>query len=122
MYEVTLCFLVRGEPPREVLLGLKKIGLGADIRVVARGGKTLLLYFACVASVLVLQNLVGVTVAVTVTVAVGVCEDVGVWVRGGVFVRVGENARGWEDSALPNAVLKGLPSEDAGPARSASPP
>ena len=28
-----------------------------------------------------------------------------------VIVRVGENARGWDESALPNAVLKGLPPE-----------
>jgi CubicO group peptidase (beta-lactamase class C family) len=39
-----------------------------------------------------------------------------------VIVRVGENARGWEESTLPNAVLKGLPPEEAGPARSSSPP
>jgi hypothetical protein len=35
-----------------------------------------------------------------------------------VIVRVGENARGWEESALPNAVLKGMPSEAAEPDRS----
>jgi CubicO group peptidase (beta-lactamase class C family) len=28
-----------------------------------------------------------------------------------VIVRVGENARGWDEAALPNAVLKGLPPE-----------
>jgi CubicO group peptidase (beta-lactamase class C family) len=30
-----------------------------------------------------------------------------------VIVRVGENARGWDEAALPNAVLKGLPPEAA---------
>ncbi len=29
MQETTLCFLVRGDPPRQVLLGLKKRGFGA---------------------------------------------------------------------------------------------
>ena len=29
MDEKTLCFLIRGNPPQEVLLGLKKIGFGA---------------------------------------------------------------------------------------------
>jgi 8-oxo-dGTP pyrophosphatase MutT (NUDIX family) len=38
MYEATLCFLVRGEPPRDVLLGLKKIGLGAG-KYAGFGGK-----------------------------------------------------------------------------------
>jgi CubicO group peptidase (beta-lactamase class C family) len=28
-----------------------------------------------------------------------------------VIVRVGENAKGWEESALPNAVLKGIPDD-----------
>jgi CubicO group peptidase (beta-lactamase class C family) len=28
-----------------------------------------------------------------------------------VIVRVGENAKGWEESALPNAVLKGIPED-----------
>src|SRR3954454_2920794 len=32
-----------------------------------------------------------------------------------VIVRVGENARGWEESALPNAVLKGIPVEGGEP-------
>src|SRR4029078_11601887 len=39
------------------------IGLGADVRVVARGGKMLLIFLACVAVVLVLQNVVGIAVA-----------------------------------------------------------
>jgi hypothetical protein len=39
-----------------------------------------------------------------------------------VIVRVGENARGWEESALPNAVLRGLPPDAVGPGRDASPP
>jgi ADP-ribose pyrophosphatase YjhB (NUDIX family) len=29
MRDATLCFLVRGDPPREILLGLKKAGFGA---------------------------------------------------------------------------------------------
>jgi hypothetical protein len=32
-----------------------------------------------------------------------------------VIVRVGENARGWEESALPNSVLKGIPIEGGEP-------
>jgi 8-oxo-dGTP pyrophosphatase MutT (NUDIX family) len=28
MIQATLCFLIRGNPPREILLGFKKIGLG----------------------------------------------------------------------------------------------
>jgi CubicO group peptidase (beta-lactamase class C family) len=36
-----------------------------------------------------------------------------------VIVRVGENAKGWEESALPNAVLKGIP-DDGGEARDAT--
>jgi CubicO group peptidase (beta-lactamase class C family) len=32
-----------------------------------------------------------------------------------VMVRVGENARGWVESALPNAVLKGVADESASP-------
>ena len=39
------------------------IGLGADVRVLARGGKALLIFFACVAAMLVLQNVVGIAVA-----------------------------------------------------------
>jgi CubicO group peptidase (beta-lactamase class C family) len=35
--------------------------------------------------------------------------------RGVVIVRVGENARGWEESALPNSVLKGIPIEGGEP-------
>jgi 8-oxo-dGTP pyrophosphatase MutT (NUDIX family) len=38
MQEATLCFLVRGEPPREVLLGLKKTGFGAG-KYAGFGGK-----------------------------------------------------------------------------------
>jgi hypothetical protein len=32
-----------------------------------------------------------------------------------VIVRVGENARGWDESALVNAVLRGLTTSVAGP-------
>lgn len=38
MQEATLCFLVRGEPYDEVLLGLKKVGFGAG-KLVGIGGK-----------------------------------------------------------------------------------
>jgi 8-oxo-dGTP diphosphatase len=38
MLEATLCFLVRGDPPDEVLLGLKKIGFGAG-KLAGIGGK-----------------------------------------------------------------------------------
>jgi CubicO group peptidase (beta-lactamase class C family) len=40
--------------------------------------------------------------------------------RDTVIVRVGENARGWEESALPNAVLNGLPVEAARSGRAPS--
>ena len=53
----------RAQHPYLMLAFFASIGLGADIRVVARGGKTLLLYLACVASVLVLQNVIGIAVA-----------------------------------------------------------
>jgi CubicO group peptidase (beta-lactamase class C family) len=40
-----------------------------------------------------------------------------------VIVRVGENARGWEESALPNAVLKGAAGESASlPGQPMTPP
>jgi len=40
-----------------------------------------------------------------------------------VIVRVGENARGWEESALPNAVLKGAAGESANlPGQPKTPP
>jgi CubicO group peptidase (beta-lactamase class C family) len=39
-----------------------------------------------------------------------------------VIVRVGENARGWEESALPNAVLKALAPDPVEPDRKTSPP
>ena len=39
-----------------------------------------------------------------------------------VIVRVGENARGWEESALPNAVLRGLSADAAGANQGASSP
>ena len=39
-----------------------------------------------------------------------------------VIARVGENARGWEESALPNPVLEGLPPEPAVPDRATAPP
>ena len=51
------------DQPYLMLAFFASVGLGADVRVVARGGKMLLLYFACVATVLVLQNVVGVAVA-----------------------------------------------------------
>lgn len=38
MHEATLCFLVKGNPPDEVLLGLKKAGFGAG-KMVGIGGK-----------------------------------------------------------------------------------
>jgi 8-oxo-dGTP diphosphatase len=38
LVESTLCLLVRGDPPREVLLGLKKRGFGAG-KVTGFGGK-----------------------------------------------------------------------------------
>lgn len=38
MRKMTLCFLTRGNPPREVLLGLKRIGFGAG-RYSGFGGK-----------------------------------------------------------------------------------
>ena len=41
--------------------------------------------------------------------------------RDAVIVRVGENAKGWEESALPNAVLRGLP-VDRGESGAATPP
>lgn len=53
----------RAQHPYLMLAFFASIGLGADIRVVLRGGKMLLLYFACVAAVLVLQNAVGIAVA-----------------------------------------------------------
>src|SRR5689334_3100408 len=56
----------RASHPYLMLAFFASIGLGADVRVLARGGKTLVLYFACVAAVLVLQNVVGIAVA-TVT-------------------------------------------------------
>jgi len=62
----TLGIEVRFERPDQPYLMLAffaSVGLGADVRVVARGGKALLLYFACVAAVLVLQNVVGAAVA-----------------------------------------------------------
>ena len=37
-----------------------------------------------------------------------------------VIVRVGENARGWQESALPNAVISGRVPQRTGPARSNS--
>src|SRR6185503_12453578 len=40
------------------------VGLAADIRSVLRGGRTLALYFASVAGVLVLQNVIGSALAV----------------------------------------------------------
>jgi len=53
----------RASQPYLMLAFFASIGLGADVRVVARGGKALLLFLACVAAVLVLQNLVGIAVA-----------------------------------------------------------
>jgi len=53
----------RAQHPYLMLAFFASIGLGADVRVVLRGGRMLLLYFACVASVLVLQNVVGIGVA-----------------------------------------------------------
>jgi 8-oxo-dGTP diphosphatase len=40
MREATLCLLVRGDPPAEVLLGLKKVGFGAG-KYTGFGGKVL---------------------------------------------------------------------------------
>ncbi len=53
----------RAEQPYLMLAFFAAVGLGADVRVVARGGKALLLFLACVVAVLVLQNVVGVAVA-----------------------------------------------------------
>jgi len=53
----------RAQQPYLMLAFFASIGLGADVRVVARGGKMLLLFLACVAVVLVLQNIVGIAVA-----------------------------------------------------------
>jgi len=53
----------RGQHPYLMLAFFASVGLGADVRVVARGGKMLLLFLACVAVVLVLQNVVGIAVA-----------------------------------------------------------
>ena len=38
MHDATLCLLVRGNPPREVLLGLKRVGFGAG-KYTGFGGK-----------------------------------------------------------------------------------
>lgn len=38
MREATLCFLIHGSPPRQVLLGLKKVGFGAG-KYTGFGGK-----------------------------------------------------------------------------------
>ena len=38
MRDATLCFLIHGSPPRQVLLGLKKIGFGAG-KYTGFGGK-----------------------------------------------------------------------------------
>jgi len=54
----------RGQHPYLMLAFFASIGLGADVRVLAKGGRTLVVYFACVAAVLVLQNVVGIAVAV----------------------------------------------------------
>jgi ESS family glutamate:Na+ symporter len=54
----------RAQQPYLMLAFFASIGLGADVRVVARGGKALLLFLACVAAVLVLQNVVGIAVAI----------------------------------------------------------
>ena len=56
----------RAQQPYLMLAFFASIGLGADVRVLARGGKALLIFFACVAAMLVLQNIVGIAVA-TVT-------------------------------------------------------
>ena len=53
----------RAQQPYLMLAFFASIGLGADVRVVARGGKMLLIFLACVAVVLVLQNVVGIAVA-----------------------------------------------------------
>ena len=49
--------------PDLMLAFFATIGLGADLKLVARGGRALVLFFLCVAAVLVLQNLVGVGLA-----------------------------------------------------------
>jgi len=49
--------------PNLMLAFFATIGLGADLKLVARGGRALVLFFLCVAAVLVLQNLVGVGLA-----------------------------------------------------------
>jgi ESS family glutamate:Na+ symporter len=49
--------------PYLMLAFFASIGLGADIRVVLRGGRMLVLFLACVVVVLVLQNVVGIAVA-----------------------------------------------------------
>ncbi len=53
----------RAQHPYLMLAFFASVGLGADIRVVLKGGKALLLFFACVSGALVLQNIVGVSVA-----------------------------------------------------------
>jgi ESS family glutamate:Na+ symporter len=53
----------RASHPYLMLAFFASIGLGADVRVLARGGVLLLRYLACVAAVLVLQNVVGIAVA-----------------------------------------------------------
>lgn len=49
--------------PALMLAFFASIGLGADARMLARGGVALLLFIACVAGMLVLQNVIGVGAA-----------------------------------------------------------
>jgi ESS family glutamate:Na+ symporter len=49
--------------PSLMLAFFATIGLGADVKMLARGGVALLLFIACVVGMLVLQNVVGVSAA-----------------------------------------------------------
>jgi len=51
--------------PGLMLAFFASVGLGADARMLARGGKALLLFTACVVAMLVMQNIIGVGAALT---------------------------------------------------------
>ncbi|MCK6620249.1 MAG: sodium/glutamate symporter [Calditrichaceae bacterium] len=54
--------------PGLLLAFFATVGLSADLRLIARGGRALLLFFGCVVAVIVLQNLIGVGLALAMGV------------------------------------------------------
>jgi ESS family glutamate:Na+ symporter len=54
--------------PNLMLAFFATIGLGADLKMIARGGRALVYFFLCVVAILILQNLVGTGLAVVLGV------------------------------------------------------